>query len=354
MGTYLLLRYELFRQQAEDAFAPLKQFSFMLLLIAGHALVGLWAPLVLLGFQLFNPELGTAERWPYLQMLLVIILCWQGSIAWQQKSVAEQYFVESLAPSAKVVWLSNKLMALFNQLPFWFLTLPVFIYLLFSGKTMAWLDGMQLLLVLLVLCWGFAARQTSWLALLAVFVLPAITFWSLPLLALMLLERASQHHLSGNPWSAGSLFRYWLYWFIGQQQNKALLLLIIFVLALWQYWLVQPLKAEALLFINSVFIWVLALLCYAQQKLWQQQLLSQHYFWLSCCTSKQRFVLKLMNVLPVLLASIWALTFLDTASAVLSIVLAVILSLWSKSGLLSVAVCCFMLLLLLNGQGLWT
>ncbi len=52
MGTYLLLRYELFRQQAANAFAPLKQFSFMLLLVAGHALIGLWAPLVLLGFQL--------------------------------------------------------------------------------------------------------------------------------------------------------------------------------------------------------------------------------------------------------------------------------------------------------------
>lgn len=353
MGTYLLLRYELFRQQAEHAFAPLKQFSFMLLLVAGHALIGLWAPLVLLGFQLFNPELGTVERWPYLQMLLVIMFCWQGSIAWQQKSVAEQYFIESLAPLAKVAWLSNKLMALFNQLPFWFLTLPVFIYLLFSGKTMAWLDAMQLLLVLLVLCWGFKARQTSWLALFAVFMLPAITFWSLPLLALMLLERALQHHLSGNPLSAGSLFRYWLYWFIGQQQNKALLLLIIFVLALWQYWLVQPLKAEALLFINCVFIWVLALLCYAQQKLWQQQLLSQHYFWLSCCTPKQRFVLKLMNVLPVLIGSVLALTFLDAASAVWTIILAVVLSFWSKSGLLSVAVCCFMLLLLVNGQGLW-
>lgn len=353
MGTYLLLRYELFRQQAQDAFAPLKQFSFMLLLIAGHALVGLWAPLVLLGFQLFNPELATVERWPYLQMLVVIILCWQGSIAWQQKATAEQYFVESLAPSAKVAWLSNKLMALLNQLPFWFFTLPVFIYLLFSGKTMAWLDAMQLLMVLLVLSWGFKARQTSWLALFAVFVLPVVTFWSLPLLALMLFERALQHHLSGNPLSAGSLFRYWLYWFIGQQQNKALLLLIIFVLALWQYWLVQQLKAEALLFINSVFIWTLALLCYAQQKLWQQQLLSQHYFWLSCCSSTQRFVLKLMNVLPVLIVSTLALAFLDTASAVCTIILAVVLSFWSKLGLLAVAVCCFMLLLLLNGQGLW-
>lgn len=354
MGTYLFLRYELFRQQAEDAFAPLKQFSFMLLLVAGHALIGLWAPLVLLGFQLFNPELATVERWPYLQMLLVIMFCWQGSIAWQQKSVAEQYFVESLAPSAKVAWLSNKLMALFNQLPFWFLTLPVFIYLLFSGKTMAWLDAMQLLLVLLVLCWFFKARQTSWLALFAVFVLPVVTVWSLPLVALMVLERALQHHLSGNPWSAGSLFRYWLYWFVGQQQNKALLLLIIFVLALWQYWLVQPLKAEALLFINSVFIWTLALLCYAQQKLWQQQLLAQRYFWLSCCTSKQRSILKLMNVLPVLIGSVLALAFLDAVSAVCTMILAVVLSFWSKPGLLSVAVCCFMLLLLLNGQGLWT
>ncbi len=130
----------------------------MLLLIAGHALIGLWAPLVLLGFQLFNPELATVERWPYLQMLLVIIFCWQGSIAWQQKSVAEQYFVESLAPSARVAWLSNKLMALLNQLPFWFLALPVLVYLLFSGKTMAWLDATQLLLVLLVLCWGFQAQ----------------------------------------------------------------------------------------------------------------------------------------------------------------------------------------------------
>jgi hypothetical protein len=354
VGTYLLLRYELFRQQAEDAFAPLKKFSFMLLLIAGHALIGLWAPLVLLGFQLFNPELATFERWPYLQMLLVIMFCWQGSIAWQQKSVAEQYFIESLAPSARVAWLGNKLMALLNQLPFWFLTLPVFIYLLFSGKTMAWLDAVQSLAVLLVLCWGFKARQTSWLALFAVFVLPAITFWSLPLVALMLLERALQHHLSGNPFSAGSLFRYWLYWFVGQQQNKALLLLIIFVLALWQYWLVQQLKAEALLFINSVFIWTLALLCYAQQKLWQQQLLSQHYFWLSCCTSKQRFVLKLMNVLPVLIGSALALAFLDMASAVWTIILAVALSFWSRLHLLSVAVSCFMLLLLLNGQGLWT
>lgn len=353
MGTYLLLRYELFRQQAEDAFAPLKQFSFMLLLIAGHALIGLWAPLVLLGFQLFNPELSILERWPYLQMLLVIMFCWQGSIAWQQKSVAEQYFVESLAPSAKVAWLSNKLMALLNQLPCWFLTLPVLVYLLFSGKTMAWLYAMQLLLVLLVLCWGFKARQTSWLALLAVFVLPVVTFWSLPLVALMLLERALQHHLSGNPLSAGSLFRYWLYWFIGQQQNKALLLLIIFVLALWQYWLVQPLKAEALLFINSVFIWVLALLCYAQQKLWQQQLWAQRYFWLSCCTPQQRFVLKLMNVWPVLISSVLALTFLDTVSAVGVIILAVALSFCFRLRLLSVAVCCFMLLFLFNGQGLW-
>ncbi|MDR7119617.1 hypothetical protein [Rheinheimera soli] len=353
MGTYLLLRYELFRQQAADAFAPLKQFSFMLLLIAGHALIGLWAPLVLLGFQLFNPELTTFERWPYLQMLLVIMFCWQGSIAWQQKATAEQYFVESLAPSAKVAWLSNKLMALLNQLPFWFLTLPVFIYLLFSGKTMAWLDAIQLLLVLLVLSWGFQARQTSWLALFAVFMLPVVTFWGMPLLALMLLERVLQHHLSGTPLSAGSLFQYWLYWFIGQQQNKALLLLIIFVLALWQYWLVQQLKAEALLFINSVFIWALALLCYAQQKLWQQQLLSQHYFWLSCCTLKQRSVLKLMNVLPVLIASVLALTFLNATSAAWTIILAVVLSLWSKPGLLSVAVSCFMLLFLLNGQGLW-
>lgn len=353
MGTYLLLRYELFRQQAADAFSPLKQFSFMLLLVAGHALIGLWAPLVLLGFQLFNPQLNTPERWPYLQMLLVIMFCWQGSIAWQQKSVAEQYFVESLAPSAKAAWLSNKLMALLNQLPFWFLTLPAFIYLLFSGKTMMWLDAMQLLLVLLVLSWGFKARQTSWLALFAVFVLPVITFWSLPLLALMLMERALQHYLSGNPLSAGSLFRYWLYWFIGQQQNKALLLLIIFVLALWQYWLVQQLKVEALLFINGVFIWVLALLCYAQQKLWQQQLRSQHYFWLTYCSSPQRAGLKLMNVLPVLLSSVFALWFLDVLSAVCSIALAVALSFWSTLRLLSVAICCLIFLLLLNGQGLW-
>lgn len=354
MGTYLFLRYELFRQQAEDAFAPLKQFSFMLLLIAGHALIGLWAPLVLLGFQLFNPELGTTERWPYLQMLLVIMFCWQGSIAWQQKSVAEQYFVESLAPSVKVAWLSNKLMVLLNQLPFWFLTLPVFFYLLLSGKTMAWLDAMQLLLVLLVLCWSFHARQTSWLALFAVFMLPVVTFWSLPLLALMLLERVLQHHLSGTPLSAGSLFQYWLCWFIGQQQNKALLLLIIFVLALWQYWLAQQLKADALLFINSAFSWTLALLCYAQQKLWQQQLLSQRYFWLAWCTSKQRSNLKLINVLPVLISSVLVLAFLDMASAVLTITLAVALSFWSRLRLLSVALCCFMLLLLLNGQGLWT
>jgi len=354
VGTYLLLRYELFRQQAEDAFAPLKQFSLMLLLIAGHALIGLWAPLVLLGFQLFNPELATVERWPYLQMLLVIMFCWQGSIAWQQKSAAEQYFVESLAPSAGVAWLSNKLMALLNQLPFWFLTLPVLVYLLFSGKTMAWLDATQLLLVLLVLCWSFHACQTSWLALFTVFMLPAMTFWSLPLVALMLLERVIQHQLRGTPFSAGSLFRYWLYWFIGQQQNKALLLLIIFVLALWQYWLVQPLKAEALIFINSAFIWVLALLCYAQQKLWQRQLLSQHYFWLSCCTSKQRSILKLMNVLPVLTGSVLALFFLDAVSAVCTIVLAIALSFCSKLRLLSAALCCFLLLLLLNGQGLWT
>lgn len=354
MGTYLFLRYELFRQQAADAFAPLKQFSFMLLLIAGHALIGLWAPLVLLGFQLFNPELATFERWPYLQMLLVIILCWQGSVAWQQKSVAEQYFVESLAPSAKVAWLGNKLMVLLNQLPFWFLTLPVFIYLLFSGKTMAWLDAIQLLLVLLVLCWGFKAHQTSWLALFAVFLLPVVTFWSVPLIALILLERVLQHHLSGTLLSAGSLFQYWLYWFVGQQQNKALLLLIIFVLALWQYWLAQQLKADALLFINSVFSWTLALLCYAQQKLWQQQLLSQRYFWLSCCTSKQRSILKLMNVLPVLTGSVLALFFLDAVSAVCTIVLAIALSFCSKLRLLSVALCCFMLLLLLNGQGLWT
>jgi hypothetical protein len=353
VGTYLLFRYELFRQQARQAFAPLKQFSLMLLLVAGHALIGLWAPLVLLGFQLLNPELSTAARWPYLQMLLVIILCWQGSIAWQQKSVAEQYFVESLAPSAKVAWLGNKLMALLNQLPFWFLTLPVFIYVLCSGKPMAWLDGTQLVLLLLVLVWGFQPRQTSWLALGAVFVLPVITFWSVPLVALLLIERAIQFHFHGKNLSAGSLFRYWFCWFVGNPKNKTLLLLIIFVLALWQYWLVQPLKAEALLFINLVFIWVLALLCYAQQKLWQQQLVSQHYFWLSCCTSKQRFVLKLMDLLPVLLACIGVLTFLDEASAVWSIVLAVSLSLWSKVTLLLVSIMCFMLLLIQHGQGLW-
>jgi len=353
VGTYLLLRYELFRQQAADAFAPLKQFSFMLLLVAGHALIGLWAPLVLLGFQLFNPQLNSLERWPYLQMLLVIMLCWQGSVAWQQKAAAEQYFVESLAPSAGVAWFGNKLMALFNQLPFWFLTLPVFIYLLLSGKTMAWSDAMQLLVVLLVLCWGFKARHTSWLALLAVFTLPVLQFWSAPMVVLMLLERALQHYFTTRCYSAGSLFRYWLYWFIGQQQNKALLLLIIFVLALWQYWLAQQLKAEALLFINSVFIWTLALLCYAQQKLWQQQLLSQRYFWLACCSSQQRISLKLMNVLPVLLSSVFALYFLDVTSAVCTIAFAVALSFWSTLRLLLVAICCFILLLLLNGRGLW-
>lgn len=353
MGTYLLFRYELFWQQARHAFAPLKQFSLMLLLIAGHALIGLWAPLVLLGFQLFNPELSTAERWPYLQMLLVMMLCWQGAIAWQQKPVAEQYFVDSLAPSAVVARTGNKLLALLNQLPFWFFTVPVFIYLLFSGKTLAWLDATQLLLVLLVLCWGFQARQTSWLALFAVFVLPVVSFWSLPLLAVMLSEKALKHQLDGTPFSAGSLFRYWLYWFIGDKKNKALLLLIIFVLALWQYWLVQQLKAEAVVFINSVFIWVLALLCYAQQKLWQQQLLSQHYFWLSWCTPKQRFCLKLMNILPVLTGSALVLFVLNATSAVWTIILAVVLSLWPKVTLLSVAVLCFMLLLVLNGQGLW-
>lgn len=353
MGTYLLFRYELFKQQAADAFAPLKQFSFMLLLVAGHALLGLWAPLVLLGFQLFNPELSTTERWPYLQMLLVIMFCWQGSVAWQQKPVAEQYFVESLAPSAKVAWLSNKLMALLNQLPFWFFTLPVFIYLLLSSKSMAWLDAIQLLLVLLVLCWLFRARQTSWLALFAVFVLPAASFWSVPLVVVMLIEREVQAYLSRASYAAGSLIRYWLFWFFGEQKNKAMLLLIIFVLALWQYWLVQQLKAEALLFINSVFIWTLALLCYAQQKLWQQHLACQHYFWLSCCTARQRFSLKLMNVLPLLPGSLVALLFFDALTAFLTLLLAALLSFWSTLRLLSVAICCFIVVLLLNGQGIW-
>ncbi|KKL02877.1 hypothetical protein EIK76_02045 [Rheinheimera mesophila] len=353
MGTYLLFRCELFWQQARHAFAPLQQFSLMLLLVAGHALIGLWAPLVLLGFQLFNPELDITERWPYLQMLLVMLLCWQGAVAWQQKSVAEQYFVESLAPSAQTLWLSNKLMALLNQLPFWFFTLPVLIYLLLSGKTMAWLDAAQLLLVLLVLCWSFPARQTSWLALVAVFVLPQLSLWSLPLLILMLLERVLLHLFSGNSFSAGSLFRYWLYWFIGQQQNKALLLLITFVLALWQYWLAQKLKAEAVVFIHSVFIWGVALLCYAQQKLWQQQLASQHYFWLSCCTAKQRLYLKLINILPVLIGAALALFVLNATAAVWTIMLAVVLTVWPKVTLLSVAVLCFMLLLVLHGQGLW-
>ena len=353
MGTYLLFRYELFRQQARQAFAPLKQFSLMLLLVAGHALIGLWAPLVLLGFQLFNPELSTAERWPYLQMLLVIILCWQGAIAWQQKSVAEQYFVESLAPSAKVAWLSNKLMALLNPLPFWLFTLPVFIYVLCSGKPLAWLDGAQFVLLLLVLVWGFQPRQTSWLALGAVFVLPVVTLWSVPLVALLLIERAIQFHFHGKNLSAGSLFRYWFCWFVSNQKNKTLLLLIIFVLALWQYWLEQPLKAEALLFIKAAFIWCLSLLCYGQQKLWQQQLMSQHYFWLSCCTSAQRLYLKLMNVFPLVMVSLLAPFLLAEPSTVLSIVLAVSLSLWSKVTLLLVSIMCFMLLLIQHGQGLW-
>jgi len=348
VGTYLLVRFELFWQQACNAFAPLQQFSFLLLLAAGHALLGLLAPLVLLGFQLFNPELETAERWPYLQMLLVILFCWQGGVAWQQKPVAQQYFVESLAPSAKVASLSNKLMATVNQLPFWFLTLPALAYLLLSSKTMACFDAIQLLLVLMALCLGFKARQTSWLALVAVFVLPAISFWSLPLLALMLLEWALQQKLHGQQLSAGSLFRYWLYWFIRQQQNKAMVLLIIFVLALWHYWLEQQLKPEAMLFVSSVFSWTLALLCYAQQKLWQQQLLAQRYFWLSLCTTKQWLVLKLLNVLPVLPALMLALSLFDAVSAVCTVALAVALSFWQQLKLLSVASCCFILLLVLN------
>lgn len=353
MGTYLLVRFELFWQQTCNAFEPLQKFSFLLLLVAGHALLGLLAPLVLLGFQLFNPELSTTERWPYLQMLLVILFCWQGGVAWQQKPMAQQYFVESLAPSARVAWLSNKLMATFNQLPFWFLTLPAAVYLLLSGKSMAYVDAIQLLLVLAVLCLGFKAHQTSWLALLAVFVLPAISFWSVPLLALMLLEKTLQQKLQGLQLSAGSLFRYWLYWFVRQQQNKAMLLLIIFVQALWYYWLEQQLKPEAMLFVNSAFSWSLALLCYAQQKLWQQHLLAQHYFWLSLCTRKQWVLLKLLNVLPVGLALGLGLSLFDAVAAVSAIALAVALSFWPKMRLLSVALCCFMLLLLLNGQGLW-
>lgn len=354
MGTYLLVRLELFWQQVSQAFAPLQKFSFLLLLVAGHALLGLIAPLVLLGFQLFNPELSSADRWPYLQMLLVILFCWQGAIAWQQKAMAEQYFVESLAPSAWMAWLSNKLMATLNQLPFWCLTLPAFVYLLLSGKTMAWFDALQLLLVLFVLSWSFKARQTSWLALLAVFLMPAISFWSFALLALMLLERTLQQKLNGKQFSAGSLFRYWLHWFVRQQQNKAMLLLIIFVLALWYYWLAQHLKAEAMLFVNSVFIWILALLCYAQQKLWQQHLQGQHYFWLSLCTTTQFMVLKLLDLLPVVISLVLALSFFDDVSAVSTITLAVVLSFWQKLRLLSVATCCFALLLVFNGQGLWT
>ena len=348
MGIYLLVRFELFWQQACNAFAPLNKFSFLFVMLAGHALLGLLAPLVLLGFQLFNPELGTVERWPYLQMLLVILFCWQGGVAWQQKPVAQQYFVESLAPSAKVAGLSNTLMAVVNQLPFWFLTLPAWAYLLLSSKTMACFDAIQLLLVLMALCLGFKARQTSWLALGAVFVVPAISLWSLPLLALMLLERALQQQLDGQQLSAGSLFRYWLYWFIRQQQNKAMVLLIIFVLALWHYWLEQQLKPEAMLFVSSVFSWILALLCYAQQKLWQQHLLAQHYFWLALCTKKQWVLLKLLNVLPVLPAIVLALSFFDAVSAVCTIALAVVLSFWQQLKLLSVASCCFILLVVLN------
>lgn len=352
MGTYLLVRFELFWQQASHAFAPLQQFSFLLLLVAGHALLGLLAPLVLLGFQLFNPGLSIFERWPYLQMLLVIVFCWQGSVAWQQKARAEQYFVESLAPSSRAIWLSNKLMATLNHLPFWLLTLPAFAYLLLSGKTMAWFDVLQLLLVVLALCWGFNARQTSWLGLVSVFVIPVFSLWSLPLLLLMLLEWLLQQQLAGKVFSAGSLFRYWLYWFFRQQQNKALLLLIIFVLALWQYWLVQQLKAEALLFVNSVFIWSLALLCYAQQKLWQQQLFSQRYFWMSLCTTKQHLILRLCNLLPVVVAFSVAAGYFNTLHAMATITVAVALSFCPKFRLLSVALCCFIVLLLLNGQGL--
>lgn len=348
MGTYLLVRFELFWQQACNAFAPLNKFSALFVMLAGQALLGLMAPLVLLGFQLFNPELGTVERWPYLQMLLVILFCWQGGVAWQQKPVAQQYFVESLAPSAKVANLSNTLMATVNQLPFWFLTLPAYSYLLLSGKTMAYVDAIQLLLVLMTLCLGFKARQTSWLALVAVFVLPAISFWSLPLLALMLLERAWQQQLNGQQLSAGSLLRYWLYWFIRQQQNKAMVLLIVFVLALWHYWLEQQLKPEAILFVSAVFNWILALLCYAQQKLWQQHLSAQHYFWLALCTTKQWLVLKLLNVLPVLLALLLALSLFDAVSAVCTIALAVALSFSQQLKLLSVASCCFILLVVLN------
>jgi hypothetical protein len=351
VGSYLYLRYELFRRQAGAAFAPLKGFSLLLVLVAGHALLGLLAPLVLLGFQLFNPELKLAERWPYLQMLWVMMFCWQGAVAWQQKTVAEQYFVESLAPSATVAYISNKLMAMVNQLPVWLFVLPVFIYVLLSGKTLWWADALQLLVVLLVLCCSFQPRQTSWLALGGVFVLPVVNVWSIPLLALMVLDRLVQHRLHLMSFSANSLFRYWLYWFIRQQQNKAVLLLLLFVLALWQYWLLQPLKPDALLFVNSVFIWTAALLCYAQQNLWHRQLKSQHYFWLSWCSRPQRLALTLMNMLPVLLSCIAAQVFFDATRLVCTIALAVSLSLWSRLGVVSVAVCCFTLLLCINGRG---
>lgn len=352
MGTYLLVRCELFWHQAVDAFSPLKKFSFLLVLVAGHALVWLVAPLVLLGFQLFNPQLSAAERWPYLQMLLVILFCWQGSIAWQHKPAAQQYFVESLAPSFRVGWLINKLMALLNHLPILLLTLPILAYLLLSEKAMAWFDAAQLLLVLLVLCWSFEARQTSWLALLAVFILPLYSLWSLPLLTLLMLEYRLQKKQSETMLSAGSLFRYWLHWFLRQPQNKALLLLIIFSLALWQYWLAQQLKADAHYFVNSVFIWILALLAYAQQKLWQQHLSAQRYFWLSLCNKPQWLLLQQLNLLPVLTAVVLALTVFDASYTLWTIALAVLLSFWPKLGLMSVSIWCLILLLLLNEKGL--
>lgn len=349
MGTYLFLRYDLFRRQAGAAFAPLKQFSAVLVLLAGHALMGLLAPLVLLGFQLFNPELALAERWPYLQMLLVMMLCWQGAVAWQQKARAEHYFVESLAPSAIVAWWSNKLMAMLNQLPVWLFTLPVLLYLLFSGKTLWWPDALQLLVVLVLLCWCFPASQTSWLALLAVCVMPQYSFWSVPLVVVMLLELWLQRQLQRTVFSAGSLFSYWFYWFIAQQQNKAMVLLLVFVLALWQYWLQQSLKAEALVFVNSVFIWMVALLCYAQQKLWQAHLKPHHYFWLSFCSVQQRLGLKLMNSLPVIVGCVVALLYFDATSLIWTLCLALAFSFYSGFGVLSVALSCFALLLYSHG-----
>lgn len=351
MGTYLIVRFELFWQQIRHQFAPLKKFSVLLLLVAGHALLGLLAPLLLLGFQLFNPELSASERWPYLQMLLVMMFCWQGAVAWQQKTLAEQYFIESLSPNRTVSWIANTLMALSNHLPFWLLTLPVLLYVLLSGKPMFWFDALQLLLILLLLCTAFAARQSSWLALLAVFVLPVMQFWSLPLAALAVAERAAHYYFRQHSLVAKSLVSYWLSWFVRQQQNKALLLLMIFMLALWQYWLVQPLKAEAVSYVQSVFIWCFALLCYGQQKLWQQHLELQRYFWLAWCSDRQRLWLRLFNVLPVSLAFLLSSAWLDVKVAFAVTTLAVAMSFSVKFRLLSVALCSFILLVILTRSG---